>query len=57
MTEEEVQQMGAGFAESVPLKRFGEAEEVARVVVFLASAEASYVNGIEVEVDGGMSQI
>jgi len=57
MTEEQVQEMGAGFAQNVPLKRFGEAHEVAKAVVFLASSDASYVNGIELEIDGGMSQI
>lgn len=57
MTDEQVQQMGAGFAESVPLGRFGEPQEVANVVAFLASDAASYVNGIEIEVDGGMSQV
>lgn len=57
MSEEQIQEMGAGFAEGVPLQRFGEADEVAGAVVFLASDAASYVNGIELEVDGGMSQI
>ena len=57
MTEEEVQQMGGHFAQGVPLKRFGRSLEVAKAVTFLASDEASYVNGIELEVDGGMSQI
>ncbi len=57
MTESQVEEMGASFAQGVPLKRFGEANEVAGGVLFLASDEASYVNGIELEVDGGMSQI
>ncbi len=57
MTQEQVQEMGAQFAEGVPLKRFGTPEEVANAVVFLASDQAGYVNGIELEIDGGMSQI
>ena len=57
ITEEQMQEMGAGFAQGVPLKRFGEPQEVAESVLFLSSAEASYVNGIELEVDGGLSQI
>ena len=40
---------------AIPLARFGEADEVARAVVFLASDEASYVVGQCLVVDGGLS--
>jgi 3alpha(or 20beta)-hydroxysteroid dehydrogenase len=43
------------FFKSVPLGRIGQPEEVARVTLFLASAEASYVCGAEIVVDGGMT--
>lgn len=39
---------------NVPLQRIGEPEEIARVSLFLASDDASYVCGAEVAVDGGM---
>ncbi|SFC41467.1 3-oxoacyl-[acyl-carrier-protein] reductase [Polaromonas sp. OV174] len=39
----------------VPLKRLGQPEEIANVYAFLASDEASYVNGAVIEVSGGMS--
>jgi 3-oxoacyl-[acyl-carrier protein] reductase len=38
---------------SVPLNRFGEASEVANAVIFLSSPAASYINGINLPVDGG----
>lgn len=43
----------SGFAKSLPVGRFGLVDEVANVVTFLASDEASYVTGAEWSVDGG----
>ncbi len=45
------------FAEAeIPARRFGEAEEIADLAVFLASARAAYVTGTVIPVDGGMSR-
>ena len=40
--------------ETIPLKRLGTAEDVAKVVKFLASEESSYITGQVINVDGGM---
>lgn len=42
---------------TVPLGRMGEAEEVANVITFLASDAASYVTGVCINVDGGLSGV
>ena len=43
------------LAAKVPLKRLGKAEEIANTYAFLASDEASYINGAVIEVDGGLT--
>lgn len=48
---------GEQMRESVPMKRFGEADEVANVAVFLASDDSTYITGTEITVDGGRSFI
>ena len=56
-TDEERRQFKATLAAAVPLGRLGDPDEIAKVAVFLASDDASYVNGIELFVDGGMIQV
>lgn len=44
----------AGFLKSIPFGRLGTADEVARVIVFLASDAASFIHGAHIDVNGGM---
>ena len=55
--EEHRQGLFDGLAAQVPLGRLGEPEEIGKVVAFLASDAASYINGAELFVDGGMAQV
>jgi 3-oxoacyl-[acyl-carrier protein] reductase len=45
------------FAASVPLGRLGEPEEVGSVIAFLASDDASYINGEMIEINGGQLMV
>jgi NAD(P)-dependent dehydrogenase (short-subunit alcohol dehydrogenase family) len=49
--------MMSALAARIPLSRVGQPFEVASAALFLACAESSFVNGIELAVDGGMAQV
>jgi 3-oxoacyl-[acyl-carrier protein] reductase len=48
-----VDEVASQMKKSVPMNRFGNSNEVANAVVFLSSIKASYINGINLPVDGG----
>nr|4I5G_A Chain A, Alclohol dehydrogenase/short-chain dehydrogenase [Ralstonia sp. DSMZ 6428]4I5G_B Chain B, Alclohol dehydrogenase/short-chain dehydrogenase [Ralstonia sp. DSMZ 6428]4I5G_C Chain C, Alclohol dehydrogenase/short-chain dehydrogenase [Ralstonia sp. DSMZ 6428]4I5G_D Chain D, Alclohol dehydrogenase/short-chain dehydrogenase [Ralstonia sp. DSMZ 6428]4I5G_E Chain E, Alclohol dehydrogenase/short-chain dehydrogenase [Ralstonia sp. DSMZ 6428]4I5G_F Chain F, Alclohol dehydrogenase/short-chain d len=56
-TQEEADELRAKFAAATPLGRVGRPEELAAAVLFLASDDSSYVAGIELFVDGGLTQV
>jgi len=47
----------ARIVSTIPMGRMGQPEEVAKVALFLASDDSSFVTGIELFVDGGRGQI
>jgi NAD(P)-dependent dehydrogenase (short-subunit alcohol dehydrogenase family) len=57
LPQEAIEQMGEQFSEIVPLKRFGQASEIAGAVSFLASDASSFVVGVDLPVDGGLTSL
>lgn len=53
-SKEEADLLRAQFASAVPMGRIGKPEEVAAATLFLASEDASFINGVDLPVDGGM---
>ena len=51
-----VKEMEKKYFETIPANRFGEASEIAYATAFLASPAASYINGINLPVDGGRTK-
>jgi NAD(P)-dependent dehydrogenase (short-subunit alcohol dehydrogenase family) len=56
-TEAEWQSLKGQLSSQIPLGRLGEPDEIGKAAVFLASDDASFVNGVELFIDGGMAQI
>ncbi|MEH1934219.1 MAG: SDR family oxidoreductase [Nostoc sp.] len=57
LNDQQLQEFVDSQASTIPLGRVGKPDEIAKAVVFLASSDSSFVNGIELFVDGGMAQI
>ena len=57
LSENAVEEMKKGMVSTVPMQRFGTADEVARAVLFLASPDSSYIAGVDLRADGGFSQV
>jgi len=57
LSKEAMDQFAKDVTGRVPMGRFGQSEEVAGAVAFLASQDASYITGIELNVDGGYGQL
>lgn len=55
MEEAQLQGFATAMQERIPLKRFGQPEEIAKLVAFLASNDALYITGAEFNIDGGIS--
>jgi NAD(P)-dependent dehydrogenase (short-subunit alcohol dehydrogenase family) len=55
MDEEQLNGFAAAMQDRIPLKRFGQPEDVAKLVSFLASDEASFITGSEYNIDGGIN--
>lgn len=52
-----LEKLYADMSNDIPMKRIGEAEEVANAIAFLASSAASYVTGTSINLDGGISGV
>ncbi len=56
-SDDQVEAFYAKFASETPLGRNGDPSEIASVATFLASAESSFITGVELHVDGGYAQV
>ena len=55
MTENVRNKAGDLIKKMIPLKRLGQADDIAKTALFLASADSAYITGQVLTVDGGLS--
>ncbi|MBL4882124.1 MAG: SDR family oxidoreductase [Oleispira sp.] len=55
MPEEQLNEFAGAMQDRIPLKRFGQPEDIAKLVTFLASDDASFITGGEYNIDGGIN--
>ncbi|OUR61296.1 short-chain dehydrogenase [Colwellia sp. 39_35_sub15_T18] len=55
MTEEQLNEFSSAVQNRIPLKRFGQPADIAKLVTFLASDDASFITGGEYNIDGGIN--
>ena len=55
MAEPTIAERGDAYRQEIPLKRFGKPEEIASVIRFLCSPDATYITGQTITVDGGIT--
>lgn len=55
--EEAMNEFSANILQQVPMGRMGQADEIAKAVLFLGSGDSSYITGVELPVDGGLAQV
>lgn len=55
MEENQLNEFAAAMQDRIPLKRFGQPEDIAKLVTFLASDDASFITGGEYNIDGGIN--
>jgi NAD(P)-dependent dehydrogenase (short-subunit alcohol dehydrogenase family) len=57
MDEEQIAGFEAYLKSASPIGRMAHPDEIAEAALFLSSPKASYINGVELSVDGGLAQI
>jgi NAD(P)-dependent dehydrogenase (short-subunit alcohol dehydrogenase family) len=57
LSKEAMDEFLKGLLSQVPMKRIGQPHEIASVVAFLSSSDASFITGAEIPVDGGFGQV